>query len=166
MCRPCVGHVSALCPLVSTLTPLWPRLQTLSAMCPPCVSHVPLCPPCEHSYVRLVFALSPLWPHLQTLPAMCPPCLRPASGLVSTWAAPPSLVCHVSALPFVHHVSTKALPLDFVRSWPAVGGGPWHHLAFRTIAQLTAFILHYAGPIFFRSGTGRLRPANFAIKSV
>ena len=62
---------------------------------------------------------------------MCPPCVRHMSApafaicLESPLAAPPNFVRHVSALPFVHHVPAKALalPLDFARSWPAVGQG-------------------------------------------
>ena len=79
---------------------LWPCLQALSAMCPPRVSHVSaLCP------------LSPLSPRLQTLPAICLPYLR----LVSAMCPP----C-VRSLAQVHHAPS---PLDFVRSWPAVGQG-------------------------------------------
>ena len=88
-CPPCVGHVSALCPPVSTLRLLWPRLQTLS-------------PPCVRPCVRL-------WPHLQTLSAMRPPCLGLCPALCPLLAMPPNLVRHVSALPFVHCVSAKPL---------------------------------------------------------
>ena len=117
LCPPCVR-------LVSALSPLWPRL--LSTMCPPCVYPVP--------------ALSPVWPRptmsvsglvsgFGCVSKLCPPsalaCVRLVSGLVCALAVPPNLVCHVFALPFknVRHVSAKALPLDFVSPWLAVGQG-------------------------------------------
>ena len=78
--------LSAMCPLVSTLSPLWPRLQTLSAMCPWCV--------------RLASAL---WVRFGRAPKTCPPSLRLVSRLVvsslgSALAAPPNLVRHVSVM--------------------------------------------------------------------
>ena len=131
-CRPCVRHpplarhVSTSC-LVSGLSPLWPRFQTLSTMCPPCVCNFvcyvsalrpSLCPPC----LGLCPGLRPALAASPNLVGHRPgPCVRPCLhfGLASNL----NLVCHVSALPFVHHVSAKALPLVFVSSWPAVGQG-------------------------------------------
>ena len=136
--------LSAIVRLVSASIPLWPRLHTLSAMCP--------------AFVRPMSALSALVSVLCLPPdliyTMCPPCDRLVSATCPLLAAPPNLVrllclphvcasCvrHVSALcppcarslpAQVHHVSW---PLDFVRSWPAVGQGhgitgqfPWHSL--------------------------------------
>ena len=118
-----VSSVSAFCP---ALCPLWPRLQTLSAMCPPCLLSA-MCRPC----VRRVSAL-PAAPklvrHVRLASALCSPCVRPGVRLESALAAPqtlsamcwpcvalslllaasPNFVRHVTALPFVHHVSAKA----------------------------------------------------------
>ena len=91
-----VRHVSDVCPSCVHLCPSCVCLGRVSKLCPPSAS---------------AFRL---WPHLQTLPAMHPPCL----GLVCPLLAlPPDLVCHVSALLFVHHLSAKALPLDFGLLW-------------------------------------------------
>ena len=108
---------------------LWLRPRSLSAMCPPCVhleSTLAAPPNFVHhvsamclARVRLVSALAASLNFVHHVSAgLCPPCVR----LVATR---PSLVGHVSTLPFAHHVSTKALalPLDFARSWPAVGQG-------------------------------------------
>ena len=58
------------------------------------------------------------------VPGACPPCVRHVSVCpVSSLAMPPNLACHVSALFFVRHVFAEALPLDFVRSWPAARQG-------------------------------------------
>ena len=101
---------------------LWGSLLGKKRLAAICSGRVPgACPPRVRP-VSALSTLSPLWPRLQTLSAMCPPCLGlcpPCVRPFSTLAVPPNLVCHVSALPFAHHVSAKALPLDFVRSWPA-----------------------------------------------
>ena len=86
-----------------TLTMPWPRPQSLSGMCP---ASCPLWPP-----LQALSAMYNVYPCL--LFAMCPPCVGhvskiypPCVRLASTLAASPNLVCHVSALPFVYHVST------------------------------------------------------------
>ena len=103
----------------------WPRYalaasRILSALCLACVHHVSaMCAP----RVRLVSALClpQVWPRLQTFSAMgplCPPCVRPCVH----FGRASNLVCNVSALPFVRHVSES--PPNFVRRvlamWPAL----------------------------------------------
>ena len=87
-------NLSAIVRLVSVLIPLWLRRR----ICPPCFRRVPAmakpCPP-------FVSASCVSTTCVRHVPALCPPCAR--------------------SLPAqVHHVSS---PLDFVRSWPAVGQG-------------------------------------------
>ena len=95
---------------------LWPRPRSLSALCPPCVRHVSaLCPPCVH--LESASAAPPnLVRHMSAMCPLCvtvwPPCVRHASALcppLSTTGPPCFLL--------------KPPPLDFVRSWPAVGQG-------------------------------------------
>ena len=146
---PCVRLESAL----ATLPNLVHRLvsATLSAMCPPCVR------PCVRHVSAYVRACVQVWAPLQTWSAiglgLRPPCLH--FGLASNL----NLVCHVSALPFVHHVSAKALSLVFVSSWPAVGQGSGiirqilsHHCATHSVycrpaGQFPLLYIHQIRPL-------------------
>ena len=112
---PCVGHVSALCPLC-------PRLQSLSAMFslrPPCVRpclRVESALAAPPNFVRHVLAMRP---SPKTLSATCVPCW-PVSALCPLWPRLQTLSamwppCHLSTSPL-----KPALPLDFVGSQPAV----------------------------------------------
>ena len=81
----CPHHVSAICPLVSTLCSLWPRLQTR----PPCVRHVaPFAVPC----VRHVSVL-------------CLPCACPVSAMASTPCVP-RLLTQISRFPLYNVFAT------------------------------------------------------------
>ena len=127
LCPPCVvgfGRASSPCPplvrLVSALC-CWPNLAItlichVSGMCrpsafsPPCVFHVSaMCP---------LKALSPFSEFERHTSGMCLPCVLHVAVLCPFFAAMCPLF--VSASP---PLKPLASPLDFVRSWPAVGQG-------------------------------------------